>query len=103
MSDLGVLRLQLTHGGCDGFVTEHRFHEKRMWRFDLAWVDEKVAVEYEGGLYQRGWHQSIQRYAGDCQKYNAAVRLGWRVLRYTAADSIGDIVEQVREVLGREG
>src|SRR4051812_46647081 len=37
-------------------VTEHRFHEARQWRFDYAFVAQKVAVEVEGGVWTRGRH-----------------------------------------------
>lgn len=83
-----------------GMVTEYRFHPTRLWRFDFAWPDKKVAVEYEGGVYQRGSHQHLDRYTSDCQKYNAAQLLGWIVLRYTAADNYEDIVAQVKQALG---
>jgi hypothetical protein len=99
MSDLGVLLLLLNQSGCGGYATEHRFHPERKWRFDIAWPDKMLAVEWEGGVYQNGWHQSIARYIGDCRKYNAAVLLGWRVLRYTAADSLQDVVDGVKEAL----
>lgn len=60
---------------------EYRFHPTRKWRFDFAWPALKVAVEIEG----RGRHQTFTGYAADCHKYNEAVALGWRVLRFPAA------------------
>lgn len=102
MSDaVGILALVFDANGCEGYVPEYKFHPSRKWRFDFAWPDKLVAVEYEGGLFQRGWHQSIDRYMRDCRKYTAAALLGWTVLRFTAADSVADVVEQVREALGR--
>jgi hypothetical protein len=53
------------------------------WRFDFAWPDLMLAVEVEGGMWSGGRHNRAQGFAEDCRKYNAAVRLGWRVLRYT--------------------
>lgn len=68
-------------------ATEHVFHPKRKWRFDAAYVEEKVAVEIEGGT---GWkrdepsrHLTPSGFAGDVEKYNAAAILGWAVLRFT--------------------
>lgn len=65
---------------------EHRFHPKRRWRFDFAWPDLKVAVEVEGGIWRGGRHQTPSGYRADCEKYNAATLLGWRVLRLTDQD-----------------
>lgn len=63
---------------------------KRKWRFDFAWPDIKVAVEYEGlvmrkvnGVWQvGGGHATITGMREDMIKYNAAALLGWRVFRY---------------------
>lgn len=61
---------------------EYRFRPERRWRFDFCWPALKLAVEIEG----RGRHQSFVGYRQDCEKYNAALRDGWRVLRYPASD-----------------
>jgi hypothetical protein len=62
---------------------EHRFDTGgRRWRFDFAWPAVKLAVEIEG----RGRHQSVVGYRADCEKYNAAVAQGWRVMRFPATD-----------------
>lgn len=70
---------------------EHRFHPVRKWRFDFAWPDMLLAVEIEGGTWANGRHNRAQGYEGDCEKYNAAVMVGWRVLRFT-----GDMVRDGR-------
>lgn len=62
--------------------SEYRFHPKRKWRFDLAIVSEKIAIEVEGGIYmKKGGHSSIKGILRDIEKYNAAVMLGWAVYR----------------------
>lgn len=70
---------------------EYRFHPERKWRFDFAWPSIRVAVEYEGGIFRQyegaqGAHGSSFSYTKDCDKYNAATVLGWRVIRVTAAN-----------------
>ena len=64
-------------------VTEHRFHPERKWRFDLAWVPQKVALEVEGGAWTGGRHTRGAGFIKDMEKYNEANALGWSVLRCT--------------------
>lgn len=64
-------------------VFEHRFHEERLWRFDLAWTQGKVALEIEGGTWSGGRHSTGIGLRNDCYKYNSAVARGWIVLRAT--------------------
>ena len=82
-------------------MQEYRFHPSRRWRFDFAWPEQLVAVEVEGVTKWGaiGRHQHPVGYAKDCEKYNAASELGWRVFRYTQ-DMIGEeAIEQVRRAL----
>jgi very-short-patch-repair endonuclease len=65
-------------------VKEHRFHSQRKWRFDFAWPDYKIAVEVEGGTWKGGRHTRGAGFAKDCEKYNSAQLLGWRVYRFTS-------------------
>lgn len=77
---------------------EFRFHPTRKWRFDFAWERERVAVEMEGGVFVGGGHNQGRRYTMDCQKYNMATVMGWRVLRYTIADVQERPVQMVQEI-----
>ena len=82
MSDLeDELLFQLKAVKLPGPVREHRFHPTRKWRFDLAWPDQFVACEVEGGTWVNGAHSRGAHFQSDCEKYNEAVILGWRVLR----------------------
>lgn len=65
-----------------GLVREYRFHDVRKWRFDFSFPAVKLAVEIEG----RGRHQTVTGFRADCDKYNTALILGWRVLRFPAGD-----------------
>jgi very-short-patch-repair endonuclease len=65
-------------------VREYRFHDTRAWRFDFAWPAALVAVEVDGGTWNGGRHSRGAGYANDCEKRNAAVLAGWRVLSVTS-------------------
>ena len=67
-------------------VREYRFHPTRRWRFDAAFLEHKIAVEMEGGIWTRGRHTRGRGYRRDLEKYNAATELGWRVFRFCAND-----------------
>jgi hypothetical protein len=81
-------------------VREFVFHPERKWRFDFAWPDRKIAAECEGGTWARGRHNRGSGFAADCEKYNAAAILGWRVLRFTK-DMIdrGDAMDAIRDAI----
>lgn len=62
---------------------EVRFHQDRKWRFDFANKSLFIAIELEGGLkaFNRGRHIRESGFINDCEKYNQALCLGWKVLR----------------------
>jgi very-short-patch-repair endonuclease len=64
-------------------VTEYRFHEIRLWRFDYCWPARRLALEVDGGGFVNGRHSRGSGIEKDCEKYSEAVALGWRVLRVT--------------------
>jgi hypothetical protein len=73
----------LASKGIDGWCREYKFCPDRKWRFDVAFVEKKVAVEVEGGHWVNGRHNRGAGFAADCIKYSQAAVLGWRVLRFT--------------------
>lgn len=62
---------------------EVRFHPTRRWRFDYAWVDQRCALEVNGGLYVIGHHSRGASVEDDYEKLNHAAARGWRVLQVT--------------------
>lgn len=78
---------------------EFRFHPTRKWRFDFAWTDLKLAVEIDGGSFVGGGHNRGAQQAKDYDKMNAAVSLGWRVLRFNSKHKPEEMAEQVSLVI----
>lgn len=90
--------------GRDGLLLprpEYAFAAPRKWRFDFAWPEQHVAAEVEGGVWIAGRHVRGKGYEGDLEKYNTAVLLGWRVLRFTGRMiEDGTAVRMIRAALG---
>jgi hypothetical protein len=79
---------------------EFVFAPDRLWRFDFAWPAHRIAVEVEGGTRKMGRHQFHGGFTADCEKYNRAASLGWRVLRYTTEMvTAGMAIDDVRALL----
>jgi len=75
---------------------EYRFHPVRKWKLDF-YMGHDIAVEIEGW----GRHQRMGGFKADCEKYNAAAKMGIRVLRYTTdmvmrGDAINDVLELLK-------
>jgi hypothetical protein len=78
---------------------EHRFHGSRLWRFDFALPDLRIAFEIEGGVWSGGRHTRGYGFVKDADKYLAAFLLGWTVVRLTAYQlHLGTIKEIVAVV-----
>jgi very-short-patch-repair endonuclease len=77
---------------------EYRFIPPRRFRFDLAWVEYKIAVELEGGVYSGGRHTRGKGFETDCEKYNLATLHGWDVLRYTSNMLKNDPVAVINQI-----
>lgn len=94
MSDLEETFAQhVTIHGLPQPIREFPFYVGRKFRFDFAWLDERIAVEIEGGTRANGRHNRHDGFERDCEKYNLAVLDGWRVLRFT-----GEMVRDGRAI-----
>lgn len=97
---------------------DHRFALElgRQWRFDFAFVREKLAVEIEGVVFvmatvggskrlvSMGRHTHPDGFREDCRKYAAAAQLGWTLLRFEAAQvGTGEAIELTQRVLAARG
>ena len=83
---------------------EYRFHPRRRWAFDFAWPAAMLAVEVEGGVWAQGRHTRGAGFIADCEKYNEATLIGWRVLRVTGQHiDDGSAIDWIRRALVEQG
>lgn len=80
---------------------EYRFAPPRMYRFDLAWPQLRLAAEVMGGLHTGGAHVRPRGYNRDCEKHNLGVLKGWAILLFTRQMiETGDAIRTLEQALG---
>lgn len=82
----------------------HVYNHPRNWRFDLAWPEQMLACEVDGGTFSGGRHTRGTGYENDCEKLAEAVLRGWKVLRFTKGMiEDGRALEFLERAFGRGG
>jgi hypothetical protein len=83
---------------------EVSFHPTRRWRFDAAWAEQQIAIEYQGGVfYRQASHSSIAGITRDYEKFTEASILGWKLIIVTAETvNSGAALTWVLRAWGRE-
>ena len=70
------------------YKAQYRFHPTRLFRFDFAFPEHRLGVEVQGltdiqrtkrGKLFIGRHQSPEGVKRDLEKFDEAMRLGWRI------------------------
>ncbi len=80
---------------------EFRFWEGRRFRFDFFFESHMLAVEVEGGTWVHGRHSRGAGFAKDCIKYNEAVILGFKVLRFPSEQvKSGEAIATIKRAIG---
>ena len=69
--------------------TEHRFAKPRRFRFDLAHLPTKIAIEIQGSIWTAGRHTRGSGLLNEYTKMNLAAELGWRVF-YLCTNTVND-------------
>lgn len=84
-------------------IREFKFHPERKWRSDLVWPEKLLICEIEGGVYNKGRHVRPQGFEKDCEKYNHATLLGYRLLRVTGSQiKSGKALQWIESALALE-
>lgn len=86
------------------FEINYRWHSVREWRWDVAFVDDKVAVEIDGVRRDgKGDHQTEKGMTNDYQKVAEGVLWGWTILRFTRTMvASGEAAELTQRVITRQ-
>lgn len=105
---VGVLLGQLDAAGLPAPKREVPFPGlcgTRKWRFDLAWPNARVAVEYQGGVFHRAAsHSSIGGLLRDYEKFTEASISGWTLILVTARDvRSGRAAAWIERAVGGQG
>lgn len=103
-SDLeDLLAFQVRSLGLPRPVRELRFAKSigRQWRWDLAWPDQMLACEVQGGGWTNGRHGTGVGLEADAEKLSNGTLLGWRILLATGAQvKSGQAVRWIWDALG---
>lgn len=75
-----LFRAALRASGLPIPTPEFAFAEGRKFRWDYAWVPQKVALEQQGGIWVRGAHGRGTGIVRDIEKFSLGAALGWRLL-----------------------
>jgi very-short-patch-repair endonuclease len=90
---------------CLGLETgeELQFHPTRKWSFDVVIPEHSIALEIEGGSWNGGRHTRGKGFLGDMEKYNEALRLGWKVIRLTPQQVNSNyIIDLITDLIWKE-
>jgi len=96
-----IFAAQLDSAGLTGYVREYQAIPGRKFRFDFAFMKERLLVEINGGTYSKGAHSTGTGINRDYEKGNLAVLNGWRVLSFdTKMVKSGAALEVVEKLIG---
>jgi hypothetical protein len=92
-------RLVMHDGGLPEPILQHEIVDRdgRRWRVDFAWLDQRVAVEYDGF----DWHSSPEQLRRDRQKRAALEEVGWRIISIVSDDVRRHPATMVRRIAGQ--
>lgn len=95
-----VFRAWLITQGLPVPAPEYRFHPARKWRFDYAWLGQKVALEVQGGVFSQGRHTRGASLLQEWIKLNTAAAMGWRIIYCQPSDLMtAQTAEFIRQAL----
>lgn len=82
------------------YEEEFKFHPKRKWRADFKISGYPILVEVEGGTWTGGRHTRGSGFEKDIEKYNAAAKLGYFVIKGTTGQvKSGELLRDIEDMI----
>ena len=98
-----LFAMQLDSAGLTGYVREYQAIPGRKFRFDFAFLRERLLIEINGGTYNGGSHGRGVGINRDYIKNNLAVVNNWRVLSFdTKQVKSGEALDVTEQLLKGE-
>ena len=98
-----LFAFQLDAAGLTGYVREYQAIPGRKFRFDFAFLRERLLIEINGGTYNGGAHGRGVGINRDYEKGNLAVVNNWRVLSFdTKQVKSGAALEVVEQLINNQ-
>ena len=98
-----LFAFQLDAAGLTGYVREYQAIPGRKFRFDFAFLRERLLIEINGGTYNGGAHGRGVGINRDYEKGNLAVVNNWRVLSFdTKQVRSGAALEVVEQLINNQ-
>lgn len=79
-------------------VREYAGLKPRRFRFDFAFVEEKIAIECQGGIWTHGRHSRGNGQTADYIKHNLATEAGWKLI-YVTNTMLRDNPQHIVDIL----
>ena len=94
---------QLTAAGLTGYVREYVAIPGRKFRFDFAFIEERLLIEINGGTFNGGAHGRGVGIARDYEKFRLGQDCGWKVYPFDTKEvKNGDALVAVEKYLRGE-
>jgi hypothetical protein len=83
-----TMAFHIRAAGLPAPVREHQFIPGRKFKLDFAWIDLKVGIECQGGIWGNSKSKTLGHNSGagitrDAVKNNLGILAGWQVLLVT--------------------
>lgn len=96
-----TLALQMRALGIE-YVREYHFCPTRKFRFDFYIPSASLGIEVDGSVWTNGRHTRGSGYVKDLEKFNLAIELSVKVLRYsTEMVMSGVAISQIEPILNQ--
>lgn len=101
-----LFAMQLDAAGLTQYVREYQAIPGRRYKWDFAFVRERLLIEVQGGVWNGGAHGRPVGITRDMDKLNVATKNGWNTLQFETKmvknlddDGLSQAVKTTKETL----